>query len=199
MARLEEGEAVIEHFYQHTDGNFSFEDLYRYAAKTAEFGQCVEIGVANGRSAAFLAVELINHCHVKPQLSLVELSHGNMAAALSVLAPVMDKIDVRSLLGNSWDMADAFPPASVDFVFVDGDHSYESVLKDIKAWLPKVRPGGILAGHDFYSVSTAGVCDEMPGVARAVIESFDKFELWRGSQWTNGKWTGVLPSWMVRV
>ena len=35
-----------------------------------------------------------------------------------------------------------------DFVFIDGDHRYESVRRDIQAWLPKVRPGGIMGGHD---------------------------------------------------
>jgi len=38
--------------------------------------------------------------------------------------------------------------ASLDLVFIDGDHSYEQTLRDIRNWLPKVRPGGILCGHD---------------------------------------------------
>jgi len=38
---------------------------------------------------------------------------------------------------------------SVDLVFVDGDHSYAGAKRDIDAWLSKVRPGGIMSGHDF--------------------------------------------------
>lgn len=39
---------------------------------------------------------------------------------------------------------------SLDFVFVDADHSTEGVLEDIRAWTPKIRPGGGLFGHDIH-------------------------------------------------
>ena len=38
---------------------------------------------------------------------------------------------------------------SLDFVFIDADHTYEAVKADIHAWWPKIRPGGILSGHDY--------------------------------------------------
>jgi hypothetical protein len=38
---------------------------------------------------------------------------------------------------------------SLDFVFIDGDHSYQQVLKDLRNYYPKVKPGGIFSGHDF--------------------------------------------------
>lgn len=41
------------------------------------------------------------------------------------------------------------PDASVDFVYLDARHDYTSVSADIAAWWPKLRTGGILAGHDF--------------------------------------------------
>lgn len=45
--------------------------------------------------------------------------------------------------------AKLFADGSLDWVFLDGDHDYPAVLDDIKAWLPKVKTGGVLAGHDF--------------------------------------------------
>ncbi|CAE7301670.1 unnamed protein product [Symbiodinium natans] len=51
---------------------------------------------------------------------------------------------------------------SMDLVFVDGDHSYEGAASDIFNWEKKLRPGGILAGHDFNGI--------FPGVVRAIEE-----------------------------
>jgi predicted O-methyltransferase YrrM len=47
-----------------------------------------------------------------------------------------------------------------DFVFIDADHSYQGARGDIEAYLPLVRAGGMLAGHDYH----------WPGVAQAVTE-----------------------------
>lgn len=56
-------------------------------------------------------------------------------------------------------------PGDVDLIFIDALHDYEHVKQDIALWWPKVRVGGILAGHDFNH--------KWPGVERAVAESFD--------------------------
>ncbi len=53
-----------------------------------------------------------------------------------------------------------------DMVFIDGDHKYEEVIKDIESWYLLVRNGGILCGHD-YSM-------DHPGVSKAVKEVFGK-------------------------
>jgi cephalosporin hydroxylase len=51
--------------------------------------------------------------------------------------------------GFSIDVACEFTDKSLDFVFIDGDHSYDSAWSDIRAWYPKVKIGHTLAGHDF--------------------------------------------------
>ena len=38
---------------------------------------------------------------------------------------------------------------SLDFVFIDAQHDYDSVKRDIELWKPKVKPGGLLSGHDY--------------------------------------------------
>ena len=45
--------------------------------------------------------------------------------------------------------APLYPDGSFDFVYVDARHDYASAMEDIRAWWPKVRRGGILAGHDY--------------------------------------------------
>jgi hypothetical protein len=41
------------------------------------------------------------------------------------------------------------PNGSLDFVYLDGNHSYMAVIDDLLAWVPKVRAGGLIAGHDY--------------------------------------------------
>jgi len=55
-----------------------------------------------------------------------------------------------------------FGDGSIDWVFIDGDHSYEGVKADIEAWWPKVRLGGLFSGHDYGKPRM--------GVRRAVTE-----------------------------
>jgi cephalosporin hydroxylase len=56
---------------------------------------------------------------------------------------------VRLVVADSVSAASLFAPTSLDFVFIDGDHEKSAVLADIAAWLPKIKPGGLLAGHDY--------------------------------------------------
>lgn len=64
-----------------------------------------------------------------------------------------------------------FHDGSVDFVFIDGDHTYESVSKDINLWFPKIKAGGILAGHDY---GGRGDRTGRFGVKKAVDEHFEE-------------------------
>ena len=57
-----------------------------------------------------------------------------------------DKLTI--LEGVSWKMAEQVKDKSLDFVFIDASHDFDSVIKDLIAWAPKVRHKGILCGHD---------------------------------------------------
>ena len=50
---------------------------------------------------------------------------------------------------TSMEAVHGFPDASLDFVYIDANHTFEYVLEDITEWAKKVRKGGIVAGHDF--------------------------------------------------
>lgn len=65
----------------------------------------------------------------------------------------------------SVEAATAFADGTLDFIFIDADHSYEGCKADIEAWAPKVKKGGLIAGHDYKNA-------EFPcfGVDRAVDE-----------------------------
>jgi predicted O-methyltransferase YrrM len=71
---------------------------------------------------------------------------------------------VKCMQMPSVEASKEFSNGFFDLVFIDAGHSFEQVQADIKAWLPKVKKGGIIAGHD-YSV-------DWPGVIQAVNEKF---------------------------
>jgi glycosyltransferase involved in cell wall biosynthesis len=81
---------------------------------------------------------------------------------LSNIEPV--KQVVNPIRMTSVEASKLYEDNSLDFVFIDASHEYEDVKADILAWLPKVKIGGILAGHDY---------DTFEGVNRAVDEIFN--------------------------
>lgn len=64
---------------------------------------------------------------------------------------------------------------SVDFVFIDADHRYHGVMSDIRNYRKKVKPGGLLMGHDYNPV--------WPGVVKAVDEVFPDAAKLDGCVW----------------
>ena len=75
---------------------------------------------------------------------------------------------IRPMQVASQTAVKAFEDESLDMVFIDADHRYEFVKSDIEAWLPKVKVGGILTGHDaerFYG----GLTDNQRGIVDRFI------------------------------
>lgn len=75
----------------------------------------------------------------------------------------------------SEEAAKDFEDESLDLVFIDARHDYDSVVKDIKLWLPKVKVGGVLSGHN-YGLNFFGVIEavnELIGYDNVSIKSDD--------------------------
>ncbi len=67
--------------------------------------------------------------------------------------------------GKSVDVAKQIQDGRLDFVYIDADHTYAGISADLDAWLPKLRSGGVLLGHDYSN-------RRGKGVKRAVDERF---------------------------
>lgn len=63
--------------------------------------------------------------------------------------------------GWSHEIVKSFADESLDFVFIDGNHNYESCVQDIALWSKKVRNGGIVYGHDYDDYTNRGRWHEM--------------------------------------
>lgn len=68
---------------------------------------------------------------------------------------------ITILKGISWEMAERVKDNSLDFIFIDADHAYESVVKDIQAWTPKLKPNGMISGHDTHFVGVLQAINEL--------------------------------------
>jgi len=77
----------------------------------------------------------------------------------------------------SLEAVQRFDDGSVDLVFLDGHHGFGHVVNDIVAWEPKVRVGGILAGHDYLEGIPPGRVEETWGVYKAVNSYFPTEEI----------------------
>jgi len=67
--------------------------------------------------------------------------------------------NVRYIEKPSVEAAAEIDDESLDYVYIDADHRFDYVMEDLIAWGRKVRPGGVIAGHDYYRFRNAGVVD----------------------------------------
>jgi len=142
----------------------------RELGRLAEGKTVLEIGSYCGRSTVCLAQTAEHVFAVDPFDGRATPTPGETLAAFNrnvARYGVADRVTVRK--GTAAEVVPTLP-AVFDLVFIDGDHSYESVRADIDAAKTVLRPGGLLAFHDYRR--TPGECDGRwdPGVTRAVDE-----------------------------
>lgn len=143
-----------------------------FLKKAAESSEnVVEVGSWKGRSTKALlegckgTVTAVDHFQGSDDYRDSTLSIARAEPIYDIFMKNVGRYpNLVTLKMGSDEAAEQIPEQSVDMVFIDSDHRYEQVKAEIDRWLPKVRPGGILCGHDY--------ADGWPGVRRAVEESF---------------------------
>lgn len=124
----------------------------------------VEVGTAQGLYAECL-------CKNNPGLKLISVDPQNSSRravlryqeAIQRLAPY----DVEFMRMKSMDAVSKFEDGSLDFVYIDARHEFDPVMMDIIHWVPKVRIGGIVSGHDFVHHRYGGVIFAVEAYTRA--------------------------------
>lgn len=133
-------------------------------------GEAVEVGVAEGRYSAeilswgitklYLVDIWETHQFFGDASSPQDWHDKNLRVTKESVKDYLDK--VVFLKGLSVEMALQIPDNTLGFVYLDACHTYEAVLADLNAYLPKLKQGGIMAGHDY-------LCKDY-GVEQAVHE-----------------------------
>jgi predicted O-methyltransferase YrrM len=132
----------------------------------------VEIGCWKGRSTKCLleASQGVVHAidHFKGTSAAEDPWSGFLAEEQDIYKEFMENVgndpNVKVYKMGSAEAVEYFEDGSLDMVFIDGDHTYDAVKKDIELYMPKIKKGGILCGHDYKSFK---------GVTEAVNEKFD--------------------------
>ena len=118
-------------------------------------------------NAFIFSIDIKPHKEEKENLIKADLPHNQVARVLGD----------SSEIGKRW-------PIRCNLLFIDGDHRYPAVKADIETWLPKVKPGGYVAFHDYIlppyptqSRVQIAVDEDMNGYS--VIRSTDRLKVFK--------------------
>jgi hypothetical protein len=158
--------------YQSIEGWFDFDDIYELALRRCSAkkpARFVEVGAYKGRSACYMT-ERLAETGLPVRFDVVDtfagdddVGHGDLwpeFAANLERAGLLSRLTTHRR--TSVEAARRFEDQSLDFVFIDARHTFEAVCDDLAAWWPKIKPGGLIAGHEYVHA---------PGV-RAAVDAF---------------------------
>ena len=139
--------------------------------RVPEQGLIVESGCCAGVSTEVFAL-------LRPRCEIISID-------LAVQDRALDRLkrydNVRVIAADTHDMASSFD-RTVDTLYVDSDHAKSQVVRELLGWLPHVRPGGTVAGHDYIR--------DWPEVIEAIYEVF-----WQPPHYVygDGTWVYLMP------
>ena len=176
---------VARHFKQDDMGSFPERGyLFQLASDAPANARVVEVGSWMGASTCFIAAGLKGaEAKIHAVDNFQGLStcgedaawynrHFRRLGASSTLDIFRDNFAALGLADRAEPVvSDSLAAAqtlaahrgAIDLIFIDGDHSYDACRADIAAWAPYVKPGGVIAFHDFGS--------RADGVTRAIFEA----------------------------
>jgi hypothetical protein len=145
------------------------------------FGEGVEVGVRNGEYSKWVLehwsgskMHMVDPWEKQDEKLYQDISNREQSHQDKLYTDLVDymreKHPGRHELHRGYSVQEAikFPDNSLDFVYLDARHDYDGVKEDLHAWWPKLKVGGVMAGHDFVEDGTnsAGLF----GVQHAVWE-----------------------------
>lgn len=189
--RYDQGQEVLTRLNKKTlthgdvGGWFDYLDYYEYLAQELQDGDThIELGCWLGKSIIYLAQRLQDQ-NKKVRLVVVDTftgdpadpsytavlraNGGNIRAAFESnirAAGISDMIEIMEF--STDEAASLIPDSSVASIFIDAAHDQESVHRDLTRWIPKLKGGGFLAGHDYATPSVRAAVDALLPTAQSL-------------------------------
>ena len=147
------------------EGKANRKHFLRHLIEKNNFKTMAEVGVRDGRTT----FHLLDHC---PELTIYAI---DMSIKEFYNKEVANRYKNRliAIEATSELAADQIADHSLDLVFIDANHSYDYVKKDIIKYTPKLKENGLLTGHDI----------DYPGVNRAVNEMIKQYDVGPNYVW----------------
>jgi predicted O-methyltransferase YrrM len=147
---------------------FDFENFYQRIANEMPNGaRIAEVGVADGKSAIFLAEAMARQGKTFHMHMIDNLDYGHTGQLTEIIHNIQKSglgEHITFLPLDSLAASCKFNDEYFHFVFIDASHKYEETKADIRLWFRKIAPGYLLAGHD-YNTGPEGI-----NVYKAVTE-----------------------------
>lgn len=141
----------------------------------------VEIGVWKGDFGKILAQDGLKVYGVDPYESYGDLTvlyggQKQLTKDYDIATETLKGLDYTILKKTSMDAVKDFADESIDFVYIDGNHSFKYFTEDLWEWSKKVKKGGTISGHDYIHLGGPGSCD-----VKYVLDAYTK--CWKIPKW----------------
>jgi hypothetical protein len=146
--------------------------LSQYLEKIPIDGVMVEVGSCKGESTVIFAKKFKKVYAIDPWEGFYQYGDKKDQYFDQDMIDVEKEFDenikqfnnIQKIKSKSELVYDQFADHSLDFVYIDGCHTYDAVRRDLTIWIPKVKKGSYFGGHDY--------CNGWPLIVKAIHECF---------------------------
>ena len=159
-----------------------------------------EIGCYRGVSTELFALHCKKIFAIDPWDLVLEGKYVNVSRATAKLPRQLEAQrvfnervssynNVETIRGWSYDsdIYNKFEDNSLDMIYIDGHHTFDAGLEDVRNWFPKLKVGGVLAGHDYYLIEIKKLVD-------AVTEQIPERK-----RYSDGSWAFIKPNREISI
>lgn len=144
-------------------------DIYKLASEL-NLRACVEVGTSQGLNAVSMCINIpgIHLICVDPYMKYHwKHSEDEHERCYQLAQERLKPFNTAIIRDTSINAVQKFEDNHFDLVYIDGNHEFNYVMEDLIAWWRKLKPGGIMALHDYYEFRGAGVVLAVDSFTRA--------------------------------